>query len=96
MAGSWSALLRKQAREASLLERSLRLIKRWPRESEGFRRLIDRRFVDLDQAEHFVLDLQQIVGIEKLVAPEGFVLDVLWPRIERALLQSQGIIPFTM
>src|ERR1700681_1152266 len=73
VAGPRAALVRKQAREACILKRCLSLIERWPRESKGAGCLADRRLVDLHQPEHFVLDLQQIVGVEKLVGPEGLV-----------------------
>ncbi|SRR5579883_1144482 len=87
--GAWAAFLRQQTREPGILERGLSLVERWPGESESSRSLADRRLFDLDQSKHLVLDLQQIVGVEELVRPEGLVDDILRPRVERTLLAQE-------
>ena len=63
-----AAFVRKQAEESVLLKGCLRLIKRWPRKPAGVRRLADGVFVDLNLAQHLVLDLHQVVGIEEVAA----------------------------
>lgn len=87
--GSRTPLERQQTGEPGALKRGLSLVERWPGESENPRGLTDGRLFDLDQPKHLVLDLQQIVGIEELVRPEGLVDDILRPRVERALLAQE-------
>lgn len=87
--GSRPAFLRQQTGKPGILKRGLSLVERHPGESESPRGVADRRFFDLGQSKHLVLDLQQIVGVEELVCPESLVNDFLRPWVERALLAQE-------
>src|SRR5262249_31138900 len=69
------SFVRDQRRQASLLESRLRLVKGGPREPEGGSRAAYWLPIALDAAQHLVLDLNQVAGIEKLVGQEQFVGD---------------------
>jgi hypothetical protein len=88
--GSGPSFLRQQARETSLLKGGLRLIERWPRETECPGCLADRLLVDIHLPQHLVLDLEQILRIEKFVLAKGLVPDLLRARIQHSLLAEQG------
>jgi hypothetical protein len=64
--------LAEQSRQAASSKCRPSLIKRRPRESGFLRRLADGELFGLDPAQHLVLDLRQVVGIEKAaVLKEG-------------------------
>lgn len=89
VAGSGTSFLRQQASETRLLKGGLRLIKRWPREPERLGCLADGLLVDIHMPQHLVLDLEQILRIEKLVVAKVLVLDLFRARIQDALLAEQ-------
>src|SRR6478672_2223242 len=74
--GAWPAFLRQQAGESGLSKGCLCLIERGPREAECFRGLTDWLLVDIDQSQHFVLDLQQVFSVEELALLEALVCDI--------------------
>jgi len=80
-----AALVRKQAEESVLLKGCLRLIKRWTGKPEGIRGLADGVFVEMNLAQHFVLYLHQVVGIEEVAAVEQGKGDSLRMRVESAM-----------
>src|SRR5579883_3410131 len=75
-----------QADEAGLLESRQRLIKGRPRKTETGRRLRQRLAVGLDAAQHLVLDLDQVAGIEEFVLEKQLVADLLGAWVEASLL----------
>ena len=77
-----AAFVRKQAEYAVPLKRRLSLIERWTREAEGLRGLADRTPVDVNLAQHLVLDLQQVVGIEEVAVVKQRMGDGLRTRVE--------------
>jgi len=54
--------------------------------TKGLGALADREVVDPDPAQHLVLDLNQIVGIEEIGVPEEFVGDILRATIQTSFL----------
>lgn len=62
----WPALVRKQTGKSVLAKSCLRLVEGWPGQSEGFGGLADGVLVDVNLAQHLVLDLGEIVGIEEV------------------------------
>jgi hypothetical protein len=86
VAGMRSGLVGNQASQAPLLECLLGLVERRAREPTGLGGLADRSLVDIDQSQHLVLDLQQVVGIEELAAREQRVRDATRARVERGVL----------
>ena len=80
-----AALVRKQAEESVLLKRCLRLIERRTGKSAGVRRLADRALVDVNLAQHLVLDLHQVVGIEEAAVLEQGIGDGFRMRVESAV-----------
>ena len=67
------SFLRHQSRQSSLLERSLCLVKGGTGEPEAGSRSAYRLTIVLHPAQHFVLDLDKVAGIEKIVGPEQLV-----------------------
>lgn len=80
-----AAFVRKQAEESVLLKGCLRLIERWTGKPEGVRGLADGVFVDMNLAQHLVLDLHQVVGIEEVAVLEQRISDSLRMRVESAM-----------
>lgn len=80
-----TAFERNQAEESFLLKGCLRLIKRRARKSEGVGGLADGSFVDVNLAQHLVLDLHEIVGIEEVAVLEQRIGDSFWMRVESAV-----------
>lgn len=80
-----AALVRKQAEQPVLLKGCLRLIERRTGKPEGVGGLADGVFVDVNLAQHLVLDLDQIGGIEEVAAVEQGKGDSLRMRVESAL-----------
>ena len=80
-----AALVRKQAEESVLLKGCLRLIERWTGKPEGACGLADGVFVDLNLAQHLVLDLQQVFGIEEVAVLEQRISDGFRMRVESAV-----------
>lgn len=80
-----AAFERNQAEESFLLKGRLRLIKRWARKSEGIRGLADGSFVEVNLAQHLVLDLHEIFGIEEVAVLEQRTGDRFWMRVESAV-----------
>jgi hypothetical protein len=64
------SFVRHQGRQSSLLEGSLRLVKGGTGKPEVGSRLAYRVTVVLHTPQHFVLDLDEIAGIEEIVGPE--------------------------
>jgi hypothetical protein len=62
---SWAAFVQKQAEYAVPLKRGPSLIERRAEEAEGVGGLADRTLVDVNLAQHLVLDLHQVVGVEE-------------------------------
>ena len=81
-----------QAGQAALLEGRLGLVERRTREATGLGRLADRALVDVDQSQHLVLDLHQVVGIEELAAREQRVRDAVRARVERGVLPQDRLL----
>lgn len=80
-----AALVRKQAEKSVLVKRCLRLVERRTGKSAGVRRLADRVLVDVNLAQHLVLDLHQVVGIEETAVVEQGIDDGFRMRVERAV-----------
>src|SRR6516225_6985640 len=78
-------LVGKQAEDSVLLERRLRLVERWARESERARRFADGFSIHVNLAQHLVLDLQQVVGIEEIAVLEQGMTDGLGLWVESAV-----------
>src|ERR1700752_3317245 len=64
----------------------LGLVERRAREPAGLGGFADWSLVDVDQSQHLVLDLQQVVGIEELAAREQGVRDAGRTRVQRGVL----------
>ncbi len=75
-----------QPRQPLIFEGRLSLVESGPREAEGRSRLRDRLSVDPHSAEHLVLDLDQVAGIEELAGLKPFVGDGLGTGIEHSVL----------
>ena len=71
-----------QTGQSLSLKIQLGLIVGRARKSKGGSRLTDRLLLDLHAAQHLVLDLDQVVGIEELVLMEQRVLYLLWARVK--------------
>jgi hypothetical protein len=78
-------LERKQAKESALLKGCLRLIERRAGKPEGARGFADGAFVDVDMAQHLVLDLHQVVGIEEVAVLEQRIGDGFRMWVESAV-----------
>ena len=70
-----TAFVRQQAEHTVLLKCRLRLVEGGARESESVRGFADGLLIYVNLAEHLVLDLQQVVGIEE-IAVSGCGLSV--------------------
>jgi|SRR5947209_7450247 len=77
--------VRKQAEYSVLLKRRLRLVERGAREAEDQRGFADGVLVDVNLAQHLVLDLQQVVGIEEVAVLKEGMSDRLGLRVERTV-----------
>jgi hypothetical protein len=86
----WSAFSGDQPRDPLLVEDGLRLIERRAREPKRLGRPRHGPALDIHPAEHFVLHLQEIAPIEKVVRGKQRILHVLGPGMERAM-GAQGI-----
>ena len=80
-----TTLVRKQAEDSVLLEGRLRLVEGGAREPEGACRFADGVAVHVNLAQHLVLDLQQVVGIEEIAVLKQGVTDRLGLWIERTV-----------
>lgn len=80
-----ATFVREQAEHTVLLKCRLRLIKGGARESEIVRSFADGLLIDVNLAEHLVLDLQQVVGIEEIAVLKQRMSDRFGLRIERAM-----------
>src|SRR6516165_11232431 len=67
------------------LKIQLGLIVSRARKSKGGSRLTDRLLLDLDAAQHLVLDLDQVVGIEELALLEQRIPHLLRARMQTSL-----------
>jgi hypothetical protein len=74
-----AALVGNEAGEPALLESGLRLIERGPGEAESRRGASHRMALALHAAQHLVLDLDEISGIEKAVLGKQRVGDFAGP-----------------
>ncbi len=63
-----ATLVRNQAEQTVLLKGCLRLIERRARKPESVGGLADGAFVDVNLAQHLVLDLHPVGGIEEVAA----------------------------
>ncbi|OGA47547.1 MAG: hypothetical protein A3G25_17190 [Betaproteobacteria bacterium RIFCSPLOWO2_12_FULL_63_13] len=70
------------------------LVERRPGEAKYLGRFAHRPLLDADHAQHFVLHLKQVVGIEELAAPKQRVGDRLGARIEGCLLPQTTLFLF--
>ncbi len=77
-----AALLRQQAEYTVVLKGRLSLIKRRAGEAEGLRGLADGTIVDVNLTQHLVLDLHEVVGIEKVAVAKQSMTDGFRMRIE--------------
>ena len=73
-------------RQAVLLERSLRFVKRRPRKTELGGCFGHAAALHQHLAQHLVFHLHQIVGIEERVSPEQIIADRIEQRIQAAML----------
>jgi len=80
-----AALVREQAEHTVLLKCRLRLVEGGARESESVRSFADGLLIHVNLAEHLVLDLQQVVGIEEIAVLKQRVSNRFGLRIERAM-----------
>ena len=80
-----AALVRKQAEESVLLKGCLRLIERGARKPAGVCGLADRALVDVNLAQHLVLDLDQVVGIEEAAVLKQRIGNGFRMRVESAM-----------
>jgi len=81
-----TALVWHQAGKTVLLEGRLCLVERWPRKTEICRRIRHGLSFGPHAAQHLVLDLDQIPGIEEAVLGKQRIGDCAGPRIEGSLL----------
>src|SRR5450759_2977900 len=87
----WPRSLRDQARQPLRLEDGLGLIKRRPREAEVGGCLSDRLAILVDPSQHLVLDLDQVTGVEEVIAGgEGRVAYRPRSRIESVMAAQRG------
>ena len=77
-------VLGKQTDQAGVLECSLGLIDGGARHPKRGRHIDNRRALDAVSAQHFVADLEQILGIEKWILFEQSVGNRVGPRVEGA------------
>ena len=82
--------MRQQARQALASKHGLSDVEDRSREAERSGRFDDRACCDLHAAQHLVLDLEQVVGIEEGVAAEQRIDDRIWMRMDCAR-HSQGL-----
>jgi hypothetical protein len=80
----WATFAGQEARHAALGEGFASLIKGRARETKSRGCARDRHTIDPDLPQHFVLDLQQIVGIEEDAALKERIGDVLGVRMQGA------------
>src|SRR5208337_4828179 len=81
-----TALSRYQPCHTASLESSKRLIKRRTRKTKRIGGPADGLAFNLRFAQHLVLHLNNISGIEKVAALKQLVPDGIWPGVECALL----------
>lgn len=80
-----AARTRQQSGDALFLESLIGDIERLSADSERFGHLADRATLDAVTAEHFVLDLHPVAGVEEVaLAGEGLVAHTLRTGMERA------------
>src|SRR5262249_58556461 len=79
-------LVGQQSGQAALLEAHLRLVKRRPGEAKFARGFRNRPLFHADLAQHLVLDLQQVVGIEEVAGLKEWMSYLLRTGIEGPLL----------
>src|SRR5579864_336690 len=79
-----------QPRNASRLERRLRLIERRARKPKRLGRPRDGRALDVHPAKHFVFHLQEIAAVEEVVRAKQRILHDLRTRMEGAV-GPQGV-----
>jgi len=80
-----ATFVREQAEHPVLLKCRLRLVEGGARESESMRSFADGLLIHVNLAEHLVLDLQEVVGIEEIAVLKQRVSDRFGLRIERAM-----------
>ena len=79
------AFLRQQTREPFALPRCPCLVERRARQAEGSRCGGDGVTLGLDTAQHLVLDLEQVTGVEEVVLVEQRIGDCLGVVMKHAL-----------
>ena len=80
-----AAFVREQAKHPVLLKCRLRLVEGGAGESESVRGFADGLLIHVNLAEHLVLDLQKVVGVEEIAVLKQRVSDRFGLRIERAM-----------
>jgi hypothetical protein len=90
---SGTSFLRQQPHKTVLLKRALRFIKRRPGETELGGSLGNAPSLYRHLAQHLVLHLHQIVGVEEIVCAEQIVADAPRARIEAAMLTQCRCLP---
>jgi hypothetical protein len=83
---SGASLQRNQPRQPSLLEGEVGLVERGTGKPKLVGRLGNRTVVDVDLAEHLVLDLKHIVRVEEIAALKQQLAHILRARVERTVL----------
>jgi hypothetical protein len=69
-----------------LLEGEVGLVERGTGKPKLVGRLGNRTVVDVDLAEHLVLDLKHVVGVEEIAALKQQLAHILRARVERTVL----------
>ena len=88
---AWTSLLGHDTRDSCPLQVCLGLIVGRPRDTIVLDDLGYRSVLDRDTAQHLVLDLHQVAGIEELALPKLRIEHFLGRRIERALFAEDWL-----
>lgn len=83
-----SSLPGNQPGNARFLEMCLGLVEGWPREAVFAGGGRHRCVLDGDTAQHLVLDLYRIAGIEEVALVKLGIVDLVWRRVQRAFLEE--------
>jgi hypothetical protein len=84
-----AALARQQSWKTTGSKIRLRDVESLPADSERMRNIQDGLALNAVSAEHLVAHLYQVPGIEEIIGPESFVLNILRAAMERTLLSKR-------
>jgi hypothetical protein len=89
---AWPRPLRHERRQPALIERRLRGIERLAREAERISRARDLLTLQTHAADHLVLDLHHVAGVEELAGQERRIAYLLRMRVQAARLGQRGFL----